>query len=109
MDRFNEELTALLAQYRNSIPDPEASAEFMPKLWSRIEARRNFTFRVKRLTQVFVAGAFALCLAMSCVMILPLNQRQEVGTYLDVLAEAQPSESLAALGIVRESPEPNNQ
>lgn len=107
MDRFNEELTALLAHYRNSLPDPEASAEFMPRLWSKIEARRSFTFRIKRLTQVFVAGAFAMCLAMSCVLILPTNQRQEAGTYLDVLADAQPSESLAALGIVGDSAEIN--
>ena len=109
MDKFNDDLSALMAQYRDSLPDPEPSAAFMPKLWNRIEARRSVTFRVRRLTQVFVAGAFAMCLAMTGVMFLPLNQRQEIqGTYVDALAEAQPPESLAALGLVRETPDQNN-
>ena len=107
MDKFNDEIAALIAQYRDALSDPEPSAGFMPKLWNRIDARRSFTFRIRRLTQIFVAGAAAMCLAMTFVMVLPSTYRPE-GTYLDVLADAQPSESLAALGIVRETPELNN-
>ena len=108
MDKFNDELTALIAQYREALPDPDPSAEFMPKLWNRIDARRSFTFRIRRLTQIFVAGAAAMCLAMTGLMALPSNHRQEIhSTYIDVLAEAQPPESLAAAGIVRDTSEPN--
>lgn len=108
MDKFSDDLTALMAQYRDALPDPDASVDFMPKLWNRIDARRSITFRIRRLTQIFVAGAAAMCLAMTGLMALPSNHRQEIhSTYIDVLAEAHPSESLAALGIVRETAEPN--
>lgn len=103
MDRFNDEIAALLAQYRDSMVDREPGAEFMPNLWRRIEGRRSFTFRIRRLTQVFVAGAAAMCLAMTFALALPPAHKQDVpSTYVDVLAEAHPAESLAALGIVRD-------
>lgn len=45
MDRMNfkdndSELDALLARYRDAIPDQDAGANFMPDLWKKIEARR---------------------------------------------------------------------
>jgi hypothetical protein len=101
MDRFNEELESLLARYREALPDPEPSADFMPRLWGKIEARRSFAFRLRRLTQVFVAAAAAMCLLMIGASVLPHSQAIELkGSYIDALAEAQPPDSLAALGIV---------
>lgn len=46
MDRMNYEdkdskLDALLAEYRDAIPDQDVSAGFMPGLWQKIEARRS--------------------------------------------------------------------
>lgn len=46
MDRMNfkdndSKLDALLAQYRDAIPDQDAGANFMPDLWKKIEARRH--------------------------------------------------------------------
>ncbi len=46
MDRMNfkdndSKLDALLAQYRDAIPDQDAGANFMPDLWKKIEARRR--------------------------------------------------------------------
>lgn len=100
MDRSNNELDALFAEYKAALPDPEASAYFMPRLWKKIEARQSFTVRVKRLTQVFVAAAAAICLLIGGVLVAPGSRRTELrGTYIDVLAEAHPGESLAALGI----------
>jgi hypothetical protein len=108
MDQFNDEINVLLAQYRAAVPDREPGAEFMPKLWGRIEARRGITLRIKRLTQLFVAGAAAMCLAMTGALVLPSSHKQAVhSTYVDILAEAHPTESLAALGIVRDPADPN--
>jgi hypothetical protein len=109
MDKFYDELNALMAQYRDLLPDFDPSAEFMPKLWQRIEARRSFTLRMKRLTQVFVATAAALCLLMTGALVLPSSTPglEPHGTYVDVLAEAHPTESLAAIGIVPEIGELN--
>ena len=103
MDQFNDEINGLLAQYRDAMSDPEPSAQFMPKLWTRIEARRGFTLRVKRFAQMFVAGAAALCLVMMGALVLPTYQKVPVqGSYVDILAEAHPAETLADLGIVRD-------
>ncbi len=46
MDRMNSKdnetkLDALLAEYRDAIPAPEVSKNFMPELWQKIEARRD--------------------------------------------------------------------
>ena len=109
MERFNQELEDLLARYREALPDSEPSADFMPRLWGRIEARRSFTFQLRRLTRVFMAGAAAICLLMMGVSVLPHSSVIELkGSYIDVLAEAQPADSLASLGIVHvDAGEPN--
>jgi hypothetical protein len=107
MDQFKDDIRALLSEYRESLPDFEPSPEFMPRLWGRIEARRSFTLRIKRLTQVFLAGAAALCLLMTGVLVLPISKQPVHSTYVDILAEAHPTESLAALGIVRDPADPN--
>ena len=54
-------LDALFAEYRAAIPDPEASANFMPMLWQRIEARRSANLSIfRRLAQVCVGATVAL-------------------------------------------------
>ena len=61
MDHFNDELNALFAEYRAAVPDPGASANFMPELWRKIEARQTLVLRLRKLTQVFVGAAAAVC------------------------------------------------
>jgi hypothetical protein len=41
LDSSEERLDRLFAEYRESCPDIEAGANFMPLLWKRIEAARN--------------------------------------------------------------------
>ncbi len=60
----NTELDHLFERYRTAVPDPEASVNFMPELWRKIEARQFFLARLKKLTQVFVAAAAAICLLL---------------------------------------------
>lgn len=85
----DERLDALFAEYREATPDPEASADFMPKLWQRIEARRSENLWIfRRLAQVCVAATVALTLLLSTVL-MPSTDSSEVfysGTYVDVLA-----------------------
>lgn len=111
MERWDseKELDALFAGYKSAIPDPDASANFMPELWKKIEARRSFTLRVRKLTQVFVGAAAALCLLFAMIEVVPGSGRGELhGTYVDVLAAAHPADNLTALGIVpHDTPEPN--
>jgi len=100
MDEQNRELDGLFAQYRDSVADPEASANFMPELWRRIETRQRLVIRIKKLTQVFVAAAAAICLLFGILLQMPVSNPPVVrGNYVDALADANPTESLTALGI----------
>jgi hypothetical protein len=109
MDQVNGEMDHLFKQYRAALPDPEASVNFMPELWRRIEARQFFVLRMKKLTQVFVAAAAAICLLLGIVLQAPVSSDTPVvrGNYVDVLADANPAENLAALGIRVDYTEPN--
>lgn len=102
MERLDQELNSLFAAYRESIPDPEASPEFMPKLWRRIEAKRSFVFRLKRISQLAVATALAACV-LSGILVAPLTSRdtQLSGTYVDMLADEHADDTLVATGGVR--------
>ena len=105
----DRQLDHLFAGYRAAVPDPEASVNFMPELWRKIEARQFFLVRVKKLTQVFVAAAAAICLLLGIALQVPVaSDRQGIGgNYVDVLANANPTENLTAVGIRVEYTEPN--
>jgi hypothetical protein len=88
MDRMEDKLDAVWVAYKDACPDPEASPDFMPKLWGRIEARRAATLSIfRRLSQVCVMATVALTLLMTVVLI-PHLQKLPVysATYVDVLA-----------------------
>jgi len=104
----NAELDQLFARYRTAMPDPEASVNFMPELWRKIEARQVFLARLKKLTQVFVAAAAAICLLLGIALQVPVATGPQVrGNYVDVLADANPTENLATVGIRIDYIEPN--
>src|ERR1700683_965710 len=105
----NNELDGLFQRYRAALPDPEESVNFMPELWRKIEARQFFLVRLKKLTQVFVAAAAAICLLLGIILQAPVSSETTVvrGNYVDVLADANPAENLAAMGIRVDYTEPN--
>ena len=101
MDRLDQELNSLFAAYRASIPDPEASPEFMPKLWGRIEAKRSFVYRLKRISQLAVVTAMVASV-LSAILITPLAYREPAaGTYVEMLADEHADDTLIATGGVR--------
>ena len=93
MDRMNDKLDALWAEYREACPDPEPTAEFMPGLWHRIEARRVATTSVfRRLAQVCVVATVALTVIMGVVLIPELQKLAVYSSnYVDVLAADHPN------------------
>ena len=104
----NTELDHLFERYRTAVADPDASANFMPELWRKIEGRQFFLARLKKLTQVFVVAAAAICLFLGIALQVPISSPQVVrGNYVDVLADANPAENLAAVGIRIDYVEPN--
>ena len=100
MDRMNEKLDALWAQYREAMPDPDSGPAFMPHLWQKIEARRVETTSIfRRLAQICVMGTVALALVMGAVL-LPHGSNDEAfysGTYVDVLAAEHSNDYVEAL------------
>lgn len=88
MDRMEDKLEALFAEYRLACPDPEPSADFMPGLWKRIDARRVATVSVFRhWAQVCVMATVALTLLIGAVLI-PRFQQQTApnSSYLEALS-----------------------
>jgi len=79
------ELEALFASYRNSMSVPDATPDFMPGLWNRIEQRRGVSYSFRRLASGFVTAAAAICLAMSLALWSP--PQITANTYVDVLAD----------------------
>jgi hypothetical protein len=90
-DRHSDELTALFAAYREALPDPEASAGFMPQMWTKIEARRRSNRKFQMLARRFIAtgGALAAALALLVVTVAPHTTPLYSATYVEVLADDQ--------------------
>jgi len=88
MDHQGDKLDALFAEYRMACPDPEPSADFMPAMWKRIEARRVQTVSVFRhWAQVCVMGTVALTVLIGAVLIPRFQENATSGaTYIEALA-----------------------
>ena len=96
MNRMDDKLDGLLAEYRAAVPDPEASPDFMPGLWRRIEARRvdSATSVFRRLAQICVMATLAVTLLLS-VVLNSSSQTSELffsGSYVEILAAERATE-----------------
>jgi hypothetical protein len=105
MEKLDQDLNALFEAYRRAIPDREPSSDFTPKLWAAIDARRTFLFRFRRMSQLAVAAALGICLIVGGVSI-GQHENRVTGTYVDVLAEAHPLETLASAANLPDLVEP---
>ena len=83
-----ERLDALFRAYRAACQTPEASANFMPNLWAKIDSRQSFTFSFRRMANALVTAAVALSIALSVYMSIPRSNSNYPQSYLEALAEA---------------------
>jgi hypothetical protein len=84
-------LNDLLAAYRAACPDPEfSSPDFMPNLWSKIEAKRVDTTSVsvfRHLAQACMVATLALLILSTVLMPPPPDEEVLISsTYTDVIA-----------------------
>ncbi len=88
MDRMEDKLDALFAEYRMACPDPEPSADFMPGLWKRIESRRGAAVSVFRhWAQVCVMATLALTFLIGAVLIPRFQENATPSSsYLEALS-----------------------
>src|SRR5580693_2069031 len=94
----DEKLDALFQAYRDACPDPEASANFMPMLWARIDSRQTFTFSFRRMANAFVTAAVALSIALGVYMSIPHANPNSPQSYIEALAEARPLDTPDIVG-----------
>jgi hypothetical protein len=98
----DERLDALLRAYRAACPDRDTSANFMPELWQRIEARQTFTFSFRRMANGFVTAALALTVALAIFMAIPPKSAPAGPvSYLQALADANTVDAPETVGPVR--------
>ncbi len=96
LSNYGSDLDALWADYREAVPDPEVSVEFMPKLWSRIDAQRSKTeYAFRHFARICVAITVASIVAIASVSIpLPNNDEYSFATYVDLIAVDQVDEDV---------------
>lgn len=90
-------LERLFAAYREACPDPEPGVDFMPRLWQKIEARKAFSCRLKRLAKGLITAAAAAALAMALLL---APQHRATPSYLELLAAGQSHDNIADTEIV---------
>jgi cell division FtsZ-interacting protein ZapD len=88
-DHFPAEIETLLAAYRSSLPETDASVDFMPKLWERIEGQQRVTYSFRKFASGFVTVAAAMCLMLSVAVQSSQSHMTTArsGSYVDVLAD----------------------
>src|ERR1700716_3596955 len=85
--RGDEQLDALFRAYNQACGSPEASPNFMPGLWARIEARQRFTFSFRRMATAMATAAVALSLALGVYMSIHGSNLDYTQTYIEALAD----------------------
>ena len=83
------ELSDLLQQYRRACEAPDASPNFMPVLWEKIEARQSERTFFGRSSKVLVTCALAASLIMGIYVAFPGNHAAHpfyTASYVEVLA-----------------------
>ena len=77
-------LDALLRAYRAACPDPEASVNFMPQLWEKIERRRSANV-FSRAARVLVTAALATTAILSIILSSQHPAATSPGSYVEAL------------------------
>ncbi len=79
-------LDELFRSYRAACPDVEASSNFMPGVWQKIESGHSFWFVFQRFARTATTGCAALCLVLLVLNFAstPYNTRASA-SYTDAL------------------------
>jgi hypothetical protein len=97
------QLDQLFVAYRDACPEPEPGVNFMPELWSRIEAREMSSNLFGRMAKALVTAALAATVILG-MMVSTMNRsdNQFNGTYLEALS-ADHASTLEPLNLDRVS------
>ncbi|MGE5488798.1 MAG: hypothetical protein ACM3ZB_13360 [bacterium] len=91
-DVRHQRLTELFTAYREALPDPDASVNFMPRLWEKIEARENQTVGFRRMARALITAAAAASMLMGAwVVSHPVTSPFYTNSYMELLAASENS------------------
>jgi hypothetical protein len=93
-------LARLFAEYRDALPDPEPSANFMPRVWQRIEARQRQTVGFRRTARALITAAAAVSFAMAAWIVKEPQSTYYQNSYLELLAASDGTDNIADAEIV---------
>lgn len=97
-NNLEQRLDKLFVEYRAAHPDLDGSAEFVPSLWAKIEARRNPVVLWAMMSRRVLAGAFALCVLFGLALQTGLTANLFYDTtYIEALDANDEPEDLAQL------------
>lgn len=105
MNVDDPKLDRLFQLYRASCPEVEPSADFMPAIWQKIEARRSFSFTFRRVASALAGASVAIGLLMTGLNLA--GERRNVfiaPTYADALAVDQTVEKTYYTEAIRPIP-----
>jgi hypothetical protein len=85
----DEQLDLLFRAFRDACPTPEPTANFMPKLWQRIESRQGSVFSFRRMANALVTAAVAATICLGVYTTLHHTDSAFYSqSYVEALAEA---------------------
>ena len=109
--QLDAQLDEWFAAYRDACPGPESSPDFMPRLWARIEGRRQFQSVVtwRRWAEGFLSLAAAACLLIVLMQVVPQSTPVYYhSTYLEQLSEDEGPDHLLLQDVAQTDALPPN-
>ncbi len=98
-------LDTLLGAYRRACPDVEPTANFMPAIWQKIEARRSFWFVFQREARAVMTASAALFVLLLVLNFFSGSQSHwAASTYADALMADHTAEKTYYTEAIRSSP-----
>lgn len=94
-DSRERDLQELFRRYREACEPIEPSANFMPAIWRKIEARQANNWLFGKMARGFVTAALALSCILALFLALPNSQNSafENGSYVEILAADHASDN----------------
>ncbi len=100
MPSNESQLDSLFHAYREACDFRDASPDFMPAIWARIESRRKNSFMVERLARVFATTTVALAVLAGVFVSLTPPRPQE-DSWVEALANHHLAQNAAYYEPVR--------
>lgn len=88
-------LDELFRAYRAACPEPEASVNFMPEIWAKIEARQISTNLFGRMAKALVTVALAATVVLG--LVASVKQSNSAANYNGTYMEALTADHISSL------------